>query len=402
MPSRPGNSLKLFTIRIFLLLLGIIVALVPFEVYLQLTTVKAIIPSISQYDPDLGFRTKTGNIRARTDQYDVIYRINSKGFHDSEFETPSDKNDIIIALGDSNTFAGGATRSMVWPNRLESLLRDTHPQKNIRVHNFGVMAYSIGQEYFQLMRDGMKYNPRIVILLFTMANDVYDILPPGRGGFVFGPTAGRKYFDLNNDGELVVKTELVGKKLKKLSSDNFQSSLLQKFKNWAESELMLFKFLKRGPVGLYGASLIRYFWKKEAWPTAAYVLSKKLTGNQKFAWDLVEKVLAKFQDDLSKRGVKFITAFLPYYPQVHDNVFRQGFAFSNGFSQFAGNTRLKKICLKHGITCLDLTPAFREKFQKSGTDLFILNDGHINEFGHRVVAKEIMEFLKKEKLLQRE
>ena len=38
-----------------------------------------------------------------------------------------------------------------------------------------------------------------------MATDLYDLIPPERGGFVYGGNANRVYFDLDRRGEVVEK-----------------------------------------------------------------------------------------------------------------------------------------------------------------------------------------------------
>jgi hypothetical protein len=68
-----------------------------------------------------------------------------------------------------------------------------------------VAGYSVGQyfERFRGLKD--KLHPSLVLVGFSMATDLYDLIPPERGGFVYGGNASRVYFDLSPGGELVEK-----------------------------------------------------------------------------------------------------------------------------------------------------------------------------------------------------
>ncbi|MFC1491391.1 SGNH/GDSL hydrolase family protein [Nitrospinota bacterium] len=386
-------SFKKFFMHLFILFLGLLASIFLIEGYLQFAAVKAVGKNMSEIDPELGWRHMPGDYKFKTEEFSGVYRINSKGFQDLEFD-PKQKHDLtIIALGDSHTFAIGVEQNDVWPNVLERQLGTARPGGKIAVHNFGVIAYSLGQEYFLLMHEGLQYNPHLVILGFSMATDIFDILPPRRGGFIYIPDRGRKYFDLSAGGRLLQKTELVGKTIGRGKDGTLEGSLVEKIKFWMDVHSKFYKILKRGPVGLYAASFIRLVWGIEMWPASSYVLSVNLSDNQKFAWRLAEKVLANFRNSLSSRGVQFLVVVLPYYPQVYDTSYRRGFAFTDNYSQFAGNERLKEICRRNKIHCLDLTWAFRNQFQKSGRGLHFPTDGHPNKRGHRLIGRKISEYL---------
>ena len=73
------------------------------------------------------------------------------------------------------------------------------------VWNAGVIGYSVGQYLERFRRLSGLLKPTLVIVGFSMATDLYDLIPPERGGFVYGGDAARVYFDLGNDGELIEK-----------------------------------------------------------------------------------------------------------------------------------------------------------------------------------------------------
>ncbi|MBL7197934.1 MAG: SGNH/GDSL hydrolase family protein, partial [Candidatus Omnitrophica bacterium] len=88
----------------------------------------------------------------------IVYKINSKGLRDREFDYKSDKY-RILAVGDSTTFGWEESLENTYPKLLENILK-------CEVINAGVYDYNIEHEYGFLKIEGIKYNPDLVILGF--------------------------------------------------------------------------------------------------------------------------------------------------------------------------------------------------------------------------------------------
>ena len=118
----------------------------------------------------------------------------------------------VLALGDSHTYAVGVSQQEAWPNALEQMLFHGNLDAGT-VYNSGVAGYSLGQYLvrYRTLRAALK--PQVVVIGFSMATDLYDLVPPRLGGFVYGSEAGRLYFDLDDQGRLLEKRDLVGQRL---------------------------------------------------------------------------------------------------------------------------------------------------------------------------------------------
>ena len=108
--------------------------------------------------PDSEFTLKNG----------VIYKINSKGLRDREFNYKKTLGvRRILALGDSFTFGWHEKRENTYPKLLERALNKDSESGKFEVINAGVYGYNTEQEYEFLKKELIKYSPDLVILGFT-------------------------------------------------------------------------------------------------------------------------------------------------------------------------------------------------------------------------------------------
>ena len=93
------------------------------------------------------------------DLYGVNVKINSKGLreYEYEYEKPEDVKRILV-LGDSITFGWGVDFEDIYSKVLERKLRD------YQVINTGVGNYNTNMEVVFLNREGLKYEPDLIIL----------------------------------------------------------------------------------------------------------------------------------------------------------------------------------------------------------------------------------------------
>ena len=113
-----------------------------------------------------GFRTGTS--------YQMEYVINSNGLRESEFQIKKPKDQFrILVLGDSVIFGQGVRQSETLVERLEKSLMQSSIFDSVQVINGGVVGYGPHQERGFLEREGVTYDPDIVILGFCH-NDLTD------------------------------------------------------------------------------------------------------------------------------------------------------------------------------------------------------------------------------------
>jgi hypothetical protein len=95
--------------------------------------------------------------------WDLTYQTNSVGWRDDEY-TPAKPAGVtrIAAIGDSFTFGQGCERGEIFPDRLETLLRETG--EDVQVLNLSTPG--LGPEgYFVLLQDAaLRYAPDVVVL----------------------------------------------------------------------------------------------------------------------------------------------------------------------------------------------------------------------------------------------
>src|SRR5262249_55238513 len=73
------------------------------------------------HDPDLGWLPKPGEYRSTNPEYSASVSINSLNMNDREVTQSDVQNETrILVLGDSHTFASGASTYESWPKRLEA------------------------------------------------------------------------------------------------------------------------------------------------------------------------------------------------------------------------------------------------------------------------------------------
>lgn len=132
-------------------------------------------PRLTVSDGELGWKfTPTGRRITRRFSRELSYdiHINSDGFRDDEFRKDADFK--ILVLGDSMTLGAEAGQDKIFCALLEQrLTRELYP-KTVDVMNFGMAAFSTGQELRCLERYYGTLRPDLVILMLLESNDYRD------------------------------------------------------------------------------------------------------------------------------------------------------------------------------------------------------------------------------------
>ena len=121
---------------------------------------------ICAHDDDLGMRYVPGTRqRVVTSEFDVTYSINAHGLRDAEHEYAK-KGGVfrIIVLGDSYIFGEG----IPYGERITEVL--AQKLKNTEVINMGVQAFGFDQSLLLLEKEGLKYNPDLVVVFVHRPN----------------------------------------------------------------------------------------------------------------------------------------------------------------------------------------------------------------------------------------
>jgi lysophospholipase L1-like esterase len=106
----------------------------------------------------------------------VLYKINSRGIRDREYDLPKNPQTYrIVVLGDSYTFGDGIPLEDTYAKQLERQLNSNPaiPRK-IEVINFGVNGYNTVQELWRLKDKALDFKPDLIILGYYL-NDSLNI-----------------------------------------------------------------------------------------------------------------------------------------------------------------------------------------------------------------------------------
>ena len=148
---------------------------------------------IGQYDPKLGWVLQADSRTThRSWEFEYTLSTNSRGLRDDE--TPYERTaglDRLVLLGDSFAMGYGVERAHSLEKRLEQLL-------DAEVVNLAVPGYGTDQALLAYESEGRKYHPDVVLLAFTIDNDVLN------NGTSNQYDKNKPYFALR-DGELVLE-----------------------------------------------------------------------------------------------------------------------------------------------------------------------------------------------------
>lgn len=105
------------------------------------------------------------------------------------------------------------------------------------------------------------------------------------------------------------------------------------------------------------------------------------------SWAPNETYLAEMADVLARRGSRFAIVVFPFEPQLDERYLTADYAYT-----LKPQTKLKTICDRYRVPCLDLFPTFRD-YRRQGAKLF--RDGiHLTPAGHDVAAATILDFVR--------
>ena len=133
-------------------------------------------PQWHQLDPHLGWagRPHKAGVYAHEGAHTFV-RMNNAGFRDRDrFVDKLEGIYRIVVLGDEVSEAMQVNIQDTWWWRLPPLLKSCTKERRVEVLNFAIGGYGTGQELITLETTAMRYQPDLVLLQFSNANDVTD------------------------------------------------------------------------------------------------------------------------------------------------------------------------------------------------------------------------------------
>jgi len=342
-------------VNLTLALAGTAVALGVLEIALRVLGIERAsyhaIGGFTVYDPELGWRLAPSRETVfKGAHFTVRVSHNADGLRDRPYPREREPGRRrVLVLGDSFVWCWGVEQERCFTERLEAALGDTD------VINAGVPGYSTAQELLFYEREGRRYRPDLVLLVFV-PNDVVENL---RG---LGPR-----FRLE-DGQLVATNVPVPRRKDALGEWlNAHSRVFAELNYMAAMLRESSHELRHSPVHAAAGPAPR-----EEQPTAP-ALAPAGKGER-----LTEALLDRLAADVKGDGARFAAVLEAMPPPMA--------RWLHGF--FAAR----------GIPCLELGPALRMA-EVRGERVRLIGDPHVATAGQAVVTSELLAFLERERLL---
>jgi hypothetical protein len=385
--------------KLLLIFFGTFIGLAGCEAGLRLVGYKF---SGSTYtaDPVLGWSLRPGASAWEADEGVAWSKINSHGFRDRERAVNKPQGVYRVAvLGDSGTEARQVDMDRTYTALTEKELNRRHcfGEGKAEVLNFGVGGYGTGQELLLLRERVWKFSPDMIVLQVYTGNDIFN---NHRALNVSTPDLA-PYF-LLKDGKLTLDDSFrqapafnpTRIKLKGIAADVMNSSALLQLvyklrridaqrEEMARMDAMTASAASNAPAPDYQ----RYLAFLP--PTIPSMVE---------AWQVTDALIAEFGKEVRSHNVPLLIMLTPtkhqtYIDPKEEEEYRAKYKIES--LEYADD-RIEKQARANGIPVLRMTKPLKEEMKRTGQYLAGFantapNEGHLNERGHAVVARELVQ-----------
>lgn len=308
-----------------------------------------------QHDPEIGWTNKkdiSGPYYTPNTTEPVFVRTNSFGQRGGSvnLEKTGGKKRILI-LGDSNAFGYAIKEENMFSSLLSEQLSASY-----EVINSSVFGYGTDQQLLLLKREGLRFNPDIVLIAFS-AGDLSENMFSIDGGY------SKPYFKLSK-GELILKNTPVPKKAPYRRSES-KGSILKNLL-YKKSHLYRLIFQRLASSHPFMVDSVQEMDNEEGMLTTVALLNE------------IKKVCRENNSHL-------IVMLIPH-GQIIDAASRLGRINIGYFPD------LKKRLALEGISFLDTTEALT-KARMKGKAVFFENDPvHLSNEGNKITSHTFKEW----------
>ena len=166
--------------RLALVVVGLVLACLIVEVGFRLAgpniPLALTMARFQEYHPVYGFFHRPGvSGWVRTDEFTSFVRFNGRGLRGPDVAIPKPPDTFrVLVLGDSVVEGAQVSEDATIAARLRDELAPLASGRPIETVNAGVAGFGTGQELLYLQREGLAYQPDLIVLVFTIANDAAD------------------------------------------------------------------------------------------------------------------------------------------------------------------------------------------------------------------------------------
>ena len=337
------------------------------------------------HDARWGWKPTPGEFEEGSSEFQVKGHVNPLFMNDGPFDPAADRDKTrIMSLGDSHTYATGVSMHEAWPKVIADRLNQGKKDGPFRGYNAGCYGYNLHQYLLRLIDQGPALQPHYVVVGFSYATDLYDLLPPDHGGWTYGGNEERDYFDFDASGKLELRHWKAGDPQAGSAKGSTTATELRNL-IW---KFATFRAMRRSSVALYIGSHLTV-GGQSLWPNMDVILEKEVSPKHEYSWRLAEALILRMKEESDKLGARLVIAGIPYLPQVYDEVWKTTFAGKENFSKTAAIERMRAFCGQNGIAYIDTLDALAGASRKAGHWLHHRHDGHPTAEGQAVIAEAI-------------
>jgi hypothetical protein len=341
------------------------------------------------YHPVYGFFHTPGvSGWVRTEEFTSFVKFNTQGLRGPEVSVPKPANTFrALILGDSVVEGAQVAEDATMAARLRTELAAQAGGRRVETVNAGVAGFGTGQELLFLEREGLAYQPDLIVLVVTLANDAADNSIDVAKRWKRS-TDRRPFFVVNGD------------RLEQLPFDAPPEESFSGVRTFLRNSSVVFTALELWWIGkdvarAQGAVVPTLDAEREVYLTE--------TGEDwTRAWGVTEALLARVKATADNANVPILVVLSPSEWQTYDDLWPKlvgtGDQARRRFSPDAPIERLTEIGARHSIPMLDLRPIFRAEVAAGAPLVVFRKDGHWTEHGHDVAAKAVAQAVEQREL----
>ena len=307
----------------------------------------------------------------------VTWKINSQGLRDNEIPYQKSADTYrIIGLGDSFTFGFHVEQEETFLHQLEQLLNDTPRlaqamgKQRFQTVNMGVGAYGLAAVQQMLEREGLQYQPDMIITTLFVGNDVGETLNEHGRSLDYG--------ELDAESGEVISWiyDEAGKPLS-WRARKFLGSHFHTYVFLTTRLNMLLTRLKLVKVEEATIDILR--------------ISESDAVSQ--GWFQLKAYLRSIQETAETNNAKNLVMIVPLRHQVNEQewaLISQAYNLSQQEFELDKPQRiLREFLAGEEIAYIDLLPILRG----AQTDTYYQKDPHFNQAGHRISAEALFRYI---------
>ncbi len=268
--------------------------------------------------------------------------VNALGYRGQPLpQRPASGQQRVVMLGDSVTFGTYVSDGQTFADVLQA--RDN----GLEIVNLAVQGYGLGQELLRLEREGLAYEPAVVVANICLANDFADIMLPV---FLYDGVRPKPYYRLDGDRLELHDEHLTLGPVRRLGVALHERSHLFN------------RLLALGPAAPA---------PPESAPGAWVERRARALADAQQALRLGRALLGRMREVTEQAGARFVVVLHP------DKA-----TFKGGSEWVEALVSAPEL---QGVTVLDLRREYRERGLRFG-DLTVDGIGHLSPAGHRAAA----------------